>query len=115
MLKRLLANEIKAVGKRNLMAGRAFSDMLADAVLRYQNHAPDAAADVAELVALAKQLKHEHERGAELGLREDELPSTMPSARTTSSSSGDELLKKIAGELVDSVRRNATIDWSEKA
>ena len=27
---------------------------------------------------------------------------------------GDELLKKIARELVDCVRRNATIDWTEK-
>jgi hypothetical protein len=33
-------------------------------------HALDAAGVVAELVALAKQLKHEHERGAQLGLRE---------------------------------------------
>ena len=31
MLKRLLADEIKAVGKRNLVAGQAFSGMLADA------------------------------------------------------------------------------------
>jgi type I restriction enzyme, R subunit len=43
-------------------------------------------------------------------------PSTMPSARTTPRflEMGDELLKKIARELVESVRRNATIDWSEK-
>ena len=73
MLKRLLSDEIKLVGKRNLVAGRTFSEMLASSVLRYQNHALDAAAVVAELVALAKQLKHEHERGAELGLREDEV------------------------------------------
>ncbi len=73
MLKRLLTDEIRAVGKRNLVAGRAFSEMLASSVLRYQNHALDAAAVVAELVALAQQLKHEHERGTELGLREDEI------------------------------------------
>ncbi|GFG75419.1 hypothetical protein MBOT_27840 [Mycobacterium botniense] len=58
MLKRLLADEIKAVGKRNLVAERTFSEMLASSVLRYQNHALDAAAVVAELVELAKQLKH---------------------------------------------------------
>jgi len=116
MLKRLLADEIKLVGKRNLVAGRAFSDMLADAVLRYQNHALDAAAVVAELVALAKQLKHEHDRGAELGLREDEVAFYDAICQNDSAvlQMGDELLKKIARELVDSVRRNATIDWSEK-
>ena len=73
MLKRLLSDEIKLVGMRNVVSGRAFSEMLAGSVLRYQNHSLDAAAVVAELVALAKQLKHEHERGVELGLGEDEL------------------------------------------
>ena len=73
MLKRLLSDEIKLVGMRNVVSGRAFFEMLAGSVLRYQNHSLDAAAVVAELVALAKQLKHEHERGVELGLGEDEL------------------------------------------
>jgi type I restriction enzyme, R subunit len=116
MLKRLLTEEIRAVGKRNLVAGRAFSEMLASSVLRYQNHALDAAAVVAELVALAKQLKHEHERGTELGLREDEIAFYDAICQNDSAvlEMGDELLKKIARELVDSVRNNATIDWSEK-
>jgi type I restriction enzyme, R subunit len=116
VLKRVLAGEIKAVGRRNLVASRAFSEMLANSVLRYQNHSLDAAAVVAELVALAKQLKHEHERGAELGLREDELAFYDAICQNASAVTeiGDETLKKIARELVDSVRRNATIDWSEK-
>jgi hypothetical protein len=116
MLKRLLSQEIRLVGKRNLVASRTFSELLASSVLRYQNHALDAAAVVAELVALARQLKHEHERGAELGLREDEL-AFYDAIRQNDSAvleMGDEVLKRIAHELVDSVRRNATIDWSEK-
>jgi type I restriction enzyme, R subunit len=116
MLKRLLSQEIKLVGKRNLVASRSFSEMLASSVLRYQNHALDAAAVVAELVELAKQLKHEHERGAELGLCKDELAFYDAICQNDSAvlEMGDELLKRIARELVDSVRRNATIDWSEK-
>ena len=116
MLKRLLSQEIKLVGKRNLVASRTFSEMLASSVLRYQNHALDAAAVVAELVELAKQLRHDHERGAELGLREDELAFYDAICQNDSAvlEMGDDLLKRIARELVDSVRRNATIDWSEK-
>jgi type I restriction enzyme R subunit len=116
MLKRLLSDEIKLVGKRNLVAGRAFSEMLASSVLRYQNHALDAAAVVAELVALAKQLKHEHDRGDELGLREDELAFYDAICQNDSAvmEMGDDRLKKIARELVNSVRQNATIDWNEK-
>ncbi len=116
LLKRLLPDEIKLVGKRNLVASKTFSEMLANSVLRYQNHALDAAAVVAELVALAKRLKHEHERGAELGLREDEIAFYDAICQNDSAvlEMGDDLLKAIAHELVDSVRRNATIDWSEK-
>jgi type I restriction enzyme R subunit len=71
---------------------------------------------VAELVELAKQLKHEHERGAELGLREDEVAFYDAICQNDSAvlEMGDELLKQITRELVESVRRNATIDWSEK-
>jgi type I restriction enzyme R subunit len=116
MLKRLLSQEIKLMAKRNLVAGRAFSEMLAGSVLRYQNHALDAAAVVAELVALAKQMKHEHERGVELGLRDDELAFYDAVCQNDSAvlELGDDVLKTIARELVDSVRQNATIDWSEK-
>jgi type I restriction enzyme R subunit len=116
MLKRLLSDEIKVVGQRNLVAGRKFSEMLANSVLRYQNHALDAAAIVAELVALAKQLKHEHERGADLGLREDELAFYDAICQNDSVvlEVGDDVLKKIAHDLVDSVRRNATLDWNKK-
>lgn len=112
MLKRLLSQEIKLVGKRNLAAGRAFPGMLASSVLRYQNHALDAEAFVAELVELARRLKHKHERGAELGLREDEVAFYDAICQNDSAvmEMGDELLKKIARELVDSVRHNATID-----
>jgi type I restriction enzyme R subunit len=116
MVKRLLTDEIKLVGKRNLIAGRTFSEMLAGSVLRYQNHALDAAAVVAELVALAKELKHEQDRGIELGLGDDDL-AFYDAIRQNDSAvleMGDDTLKTIARELVVSIRRNATIDWNEK-
>lgn len=53
VLKRLLSQEITRVGRRNIIAGRDFSDMLAQSLLRYQNHTLDAAAVVAELADLA--------------------------------------------------------------
>jgi len=111
-----VSDEIKLVDKRNLVAGRTFSEMLASSVLRYQNHGLDAAAVVAELIALAKQLKHEHHRGAELGHREDEVAFYDAICQNDSAvlEMGDEVLKKITRELVDSVRRNASIDWNEK-
>jgi type I restriction enzyme R subunit len=116
MLKRLLTQEIGAVGKRNLVTGRAFSEMLATSVLRYQNRTLDAAQVVAELVELAEKLKAENDRGAKLGLTFDEL--AFYDAICTNGAAvaeiGDEILKKIAHELVEIVRRDAKTDWSVK-
>ncbi len=73
LLKRLLTSELKAVAKRNLVAERRFSEMIERAMRSYTNRSLDAAEVIVELVALAKQLRDERERGSRLGLRDDEL------------------------------------------
>jgi type I restriction enzyme R subunit len=116
LLKRLLAGEIRLVTRRNIVAGRQFSDMLTASLLRYQNRSLDAAQVVAELVALAQQLKAETARGAATGLKPDELAfydaiCTNDAARALMA---DETLKLIARELVEIVRRDAKTDWTIK-
>lgn len=116
MLKRLLNDEIRSVGKRNIVTGRQFSQMLEASLLRYQNRTLDAAQVVAELVALAKSLQSESDRGAELGLSDDEL-AFYDAIRTNDSAVlelGDDTLKRIAHELVEIVRRDAKTDWNVK-
>jgi len=116
LLKRLLADEIRVIGRRNIVAGRQFSELLSMAILRYQNRTLDAAQVVAELVALAQQMKVEGNRGEKFGLNDDEL--AFYDAICTNESAvlelGDETLKKIAHELVEIVRRDAKTDWSVK-
>ncbi|MBB5633412.1 type I restriction enzyme R subunit [Cryobacterium mesophilum] len=116
LLRRLINDEITRVGKRNVVAGKQFSQMLAESVLRYQNRTLDAAQVVAELVALAKSLKEEAERGANLGLTADELAfyDAIRSNDSAVTELGDDTLKKIAHELVEIVRRDAKTDWSVK-
>ena len=116
MLKRLLNDEIRSVGKRNIVTGRQFSQMLEASLLRYQNRTLDAAQVVAELVALAQSLKSESDRGAKLGLTDDEL-AFYDAIRSNDSAVielGDDTLKQIAHELVDIVRRDAKTDWNVK-
>lgn len=116
LLKKLLGEEIRRVSKRNIVTGKAFSEMLEASVLRYQNRTLDAAQVVTELVALAESLKAEAGRGAQLGLNEDEL--AFYDAICVNNSAvmelGDETLKTIAHELVDIVRRDAKTDWNVK-
>jgi type I restriction enzyme R subunit len=80
----------------------------------YQNRAIEAAQVIEELIALAKELREAERRGEALGLSEDEL--AFYDALETNDSAvavlGDETLRGIARELVETVRRNVSIDWT---
>jgi type I restriction enzyme, R subunit len=116
LLKRLLNGELKTLRRRNLVAERKFSEMLERAMRSYTNRSLDAAEIITELVALAKQMREERNRGVKLGLRDDELAFYDAVCQNDSAvlELGDETLKAIAHELVAVVRRNATIDWDKK-
>ncbi|HRP90973.1 MAG TPA: type I restriction endonuclease subunit R [Edaphocola sp.] len=116
LLKRLLNNEIKNRSRTNLIQSKKFSEMLAQAVKRYQSGLIEAAAVIEELIKLAKDIRAADQRGEKLNLRVDELAfydalADNPKAETIL---GDDVLKAIAHELVDSVRRNTSIDWQLK-
>jgi len=116
LLRRLLTSEVKSMSKRNVVAERKFSEMLERAMRSYNNRSLTAAEVIAELVALAKEMKTENDRGAILGLRDDELAFYDAVCQNDSAvmELGDEILKRIAQELVDVVRANATVDWDKK-
>ena len=116
LLRRLLAGEVRDIGKRNAVLERRFSEMLERAMKSYTNRSLTAAEVIAELVKMAKELKAEHDRGGRLGLRDDELAFYDAVCQNDSAvmELGDDVLKAISRELVDVVRRNATIDWDKK-
>jgi type I restriction enzyme R subunit len=115
-LKRLLRDEIKSRGKSNTTQSRKFSVMLAEAVKRYQSGLIDSATVIRELIELAQKLREDEQRGVRLGLRTDELAFYDALAENDAAQKlmGDETLSAIARELVDSVRRNTSIDWQLK-
>lgn len=116
LLRRLLATEVKAMARHNVVAERRFSAMLERAMNAYNNRSLTAAEVIAELVELAKEMRIEHERGTTLGLRDDELAFYDAVCQNDSAvmELGDEVLKKIAQELVEVVRKSATVDWDKK-
>lgn len=116
LLKRLLNEEIKIRSNTNLVQSRKFSEMLAEAVKRYQSGLIEAAQLIEELIKLAQDIRAADKRGEKLNLRVEELAfydalADNPKAETIL---GDYILKAIAHELVDSVRRNTSIDWQLK-
>ncbi|NTV15064.1 MAG: type I restriction endonuclease subunit R [Desulfobulbaceae bacterium] len=116
LLKRLLNDEIKNRAKSNLVQGKKFSEMLATAVKRYQSGLIDSAKVIEELIQLAKDIREADKRGEKLNLRVDELAfyDALTDNPTAEAMLGDQILKQIAHELVDSVRRNTSIDWQLK-
>ena len=116
LLKRLLNDEIKTRAQLNLVQGRKFSEMLAEAVKRYQSGLIDSARVIEELIQLAKDIRAADQRGAKMNLRVDELAfyDALADNPTAESVLGDQTLKLIAHELVESVRQNTSIDWQIK-
>ena len=116
LLKRLLNDEIKTRGQMNMVQGRKFSEMLAEAVKRYQNGLIDSTKIIEELIQLAKDIRAADERGEQLNLRPDELAFFDALADNPNAEAllGDQTLKQIAHELVESVRNNTSIDWQLK-
>ncbi len=114
LLRKLLAGEIKNRARKNVVQARSFSEMLDQAIRRYQNRAIETAKVIEELIALAKDMKNAADRGGQLGLTDAEL--AFYDALETNDSSvkvlGDEALRMIARELVAAVRANTTIDWT---
>ncbi len=114
LLQKLLRGEIAARRRKNVVQARSFAEMLEQTIRRYQNRAIEAAQVIEELIELARDMLAASERGEELNLSEDEL--AFYDALETNDSAvkvlGDETLRKIAQELVETVHRNVTIDWT---
>lgn len=116
LLRRLLNDQIRTLQRTNLVQSRKFSEMLTEAVKRYTNRSLTTAEIIAELVALAKEMRDDQKRAAELGLTNAEVALYDAIIQNDSAimEMGDETLKTIAHELVDTIRRSATIDWTLK-
>jgi type I restriction enzyme, R subunit len=116
LLRKLLEGEIKVRRRKNVVQARSFAEMLEQAIRRYQNRAVEAVQVIEELIALAKEMRQADRRGEQLGLSEEEL--AFYDALETNDSAvkvlGEPTLKRIARELVETVRRNVTIDWAER-
>jgi len=114
LLQKLLGDEIRSRSRKNLIQSRSFAEMLEKTIRRYQNRTIEATQVILELIELAKQMRDARSRGEKLGLNEDE--EAFYDALEVNDSAvkvlGDEVLKTLARGLVETVRRNATIDWT---
>ena len=113
-LQRLLKSELATRRRRNVVQSRSFAAMLEQTLVRYRNHTIEAVQVIEELIKLAHEMRAANARGEQLGLSDDEL--AFYDALATNESAvqvlGDEQLRVIARELVETVRKNVGIDWT---
>jgi len=114
LLRKLLNDELKTRMKKNLVQSRSFTELLKRTIRSYQNRTLESAEVIAELIKLAEEMREAQKRGEKLGLAEDEI--AFYDALEVNDSAvkvlGDDTLKNIARELVETVRNNTTIDWT---
>ncbi|AEP13504.1 DUF3387 domain-containing protein [Chloracidobacterium thermophilum] len=113
LLRKLLEGEIRGGRLKNVVQARSFAELLERAVRR-QNRAVEAVQVIEELIALAKEMRKADRRREQLGLSEEEL--AFYDALETNDSAvkvlGEPTLRRIAQELVRTVRANVMIDWT---
>lgn len=116
LLRKLLNDEIKVRAKKNLVQSRSFAEMLEKTIRAYQNRSIDTAQVIAELVEMAQTMRQARQRGEELHMSDEELAfyDALEVNDAAVKIMGDIILRQIAQELTEIVRRNTTIDWTMK-
>ena len=113
LLEKLLKDDIKAKTRNNVVQEKKYADRLQETLRKYNNRAIETAQVIEELIQMAKEFQEEMEREANLGLNPDEIAFYDALANNESAvrELGDEILKKIAVEITEKLRRSTTVDW----
>ena len=115
LLQKLLKGEIRTRGKRNVVQARSFAELLEQAVRKYQNRAIETAQVIEELIQLAKDMRAaERARRAARALRGRArlLRRAGDQRQRGQGARRRRRCATIARELVETVRKNVTIDWT---
>ncbi len=116
MLKKLLEGNLKAMERTNLVKSEKFSEKLKKSLNKYRNQALTNAEVISELIKLAKEISKMKSREEELGLTKDEVAfyDALTDDDAVKDFIDEKVLKQMAHELTETIRRSLTIDWSIK-
>jgi type I restriction enzyme R subunit len=115
-MKRLLNDEIHSRTRINITEEKKFSQRLEQAIARYHTNAISTVEVIQELIELAKDIRNARQRGQEEGLSTEEIAFYDALAENESAVQvmGNDQLKVIAHELLNSLRSNITVDWAHR-
>ncbi len=113
LLEKLLKDEIRSKTRNNVVQEMKYGDRLKETLRKYNNRAIETAQVIEELIQMAKEFQEDLNRDAELGLQPDEVAFYDALANNESAvrELGDDILKKIAVEITEKLRKSTTVDW----
>ena len=116
VLQKLLNDEIKARSKTNLVKGRSLMEMLESTIKKYHNKILTAAEVIEELIKLSQNITKMDSEARSLGLTEYEYAFYTAVADNESARElmQKDKLRELAVALTDTIRQNASIDWTIK-
>ena len=114
LLEKLLKDEVKSRFRTNVVMNKKFSELLQNALTRYQNRSIEAAQVIAELIEMANEFKKNIEKTNELDLNpaENAFYDALSNNKSAEELMGEEVLLQIAREMAEKLRKNITVDWS---
>jgi type I restriction enzyme R subunit len=115
-LRRLLADETARLSTRNVVAARDFSDLLRDAIARYQDRTLSSAQVMQTLSEISIQLQAQRDRATTLQMTDDQLAfyDAIGGSDPRLLGLSDSVLREISSELEVVVRRDTKPDWMVK-
>ena len=115
-LRKLLNGEIRSQGQRNVTLAKSFSTRLEGTIHRYHNNAITTAEALEELIKLAQDYRASAQRGEDHGLTPEEMAfyDALADNESAVEAMKEEGLRTIATLLVQTVRDNATVDWTQR-
>ncbi|HET8763636.1 MAG TPA: DUF3387 domain-containing protein, partial [Rhodanobacter sp.] len=113
LLARLIDDQVKARGQRNLLQGKEFTARLEEAINRYQNRALTTVEVIEELIKLAREINADRPPD---GMTEEEYAFYQALAENESAvrELGHPALRALAHELTEKLRKSATINWQRR-
>ncbi|MCL6633973.1 MAG: HsdR family type I site-specific deoxyribonuclease, partial [Alicyclobacillus herbarius] len=114
LLRRLLQGKVKAVSRTSIVQSRKFSEMLKQAIRKYNNRTIETTQVIEELIQMAKEMNEAVKRGEDLGLVKEEAAfyEALSANDSAKELMGDLVLKQIAHELTQAIKKNITVDWT---
>ena len=116
VLRKLLEDEIKARSKYNLVEGRTLMEMLDNSIKRYHNKIITAVEVIDDLIELSKIMVGKDNEAESMGLTTYEYAfySAVADNESAKELMGKDKLRELAVVLTETIRNNASIDWTIK-